>query len=460
MKKLLKKLSLAFLITALITTQTQAAFNTQNLAGTTLASAGALTTVMALATGTAVALTGGLALGLFGVALLISNNANESSTPTNSPITIYLDPAKPLITPQGWTNPNTPPQTQAGELRWTQTTDSNSTAPSFTTSRQAFDYHLSQNPAWTESENYPGEYVINANQSNYYMKPKTSVGTQYGSQAIPFYKITKCPTGYTFSSNTCNMTNQAAVKKPIKGVHEIKRVGNTFQTDPLINPADIVPPVIATITSDTVTVKDDQGRKTTTKINTDGTTTITVNQPNHTNNTTTNTTINMSAPSTGNPPKVTGIATSITNGTGDLQEPPSNGGGGSELDISSLNKESTQQAIKLNTDEIKNALKCDDCELPEDVTEANQTKINDEIKKSTGMLEKVNEDYAGFKDLGWSNWVPTFPSSACSPINGDIAGQHVSWDFCPHIAKLNELLGWLMNLFGAWTITGMFFKRE
>ena len=473
MKKLLKKLSLALLITALITTQTQAALNTQNLAGTTLLSAGALTTVMALAGGVAVAATGGLALAAFGGLLLLTNTPSSNSTKENSPITIQLNPKIPLVTPPGWTppvppatQPTPPSNTTMTPYQWTAnntTGTSNSLQTACTDQSSALNnFYASQNQGVVityKSSSSPANCVYS----------RTQNGAAISDLLVAITAPT-CPTGYTLSgtspNQTCNLSNSNLVIKPVMGKQTIVRTGNTFATDSKINPTDVLPPEILTVTPTEITANDSNGTLTKVKLNTDGTSTLTISEPtNNGTNTTNITTINYSAPNTSTGDvTVTGINKQIGSGTGTAASttpPPStSSGSGQSIDISSLNKESTQQAIKLNTDAIKDALKCDDCELPADVTEENQTKINDEIKKLTGMLEKVDEDYAGFKDLGWSNWVPTFPSSTCSPINGDIAGQHVSWDFCPHIAKLNELLGWLMNLFGAWTITGMFFKRE
>lgn len=456
----LKKLFTILVILSFITSTSANALNTQNLAGTTLVSAGALTVVMALATATAVALTGGLALAAVGGLLLIGNNADSTSTQANSPIVIQLNPKIPLVTPDGWTpavapsTKPTPPNSTSVTIRYI--AGGAYSSPTAEQAALAF-WQATILPAGSTAT-VGNPTVINATTTNYILYKN---GTQDGSVNVT--KLTECPAGYTVSgtapNQTCNISNVALVKKPVMQQQNIIRTGNNFATDSQANPADILPPSIVNVTSTEVTINDSQGNQTKIKLNTDGTSTATVSKPSNNGTNVTNiTTINYSAPDTiTGDVTVTGINNQLGSGTGTATTttPPSSTGTGgtSEPFPTDYNRESTQQ-------EIRDLLKCDDCELPADVSEADQAKINDEIKKSTDMLNDIEGDYIGFKNLGWSNWIPTFPTGVCSPITGNIAGQLVVWDLCPHVAKLNALIGWLMNLFGAWTLTSMFFRRE
>lgn len=160
---------------------------------------------------------------------------------------------------------------------------------------------------------------------------------------------------------------------------------------------------------------------------------------------------------------VTSVSSSNTTVVNNTYNTPTDGVPSSDpLDISSLSKEVTQAGIHSDTTSILNEIKCTDCVLPSDTTQANKDLINAETKKTTDMLTNVaTTDYEHFEnDLGWTTWVPTFPTGSCTPFIFNVLTQTVHWDFCPYIAKLNELLGWLFALFGAWTITAMFFGKE
>jgi len=459
----LKKIIAIISILSIAIAPVQAALNTQNMVGSTLASAGFLSAFMLAGAGLiTLPVTASLAVGALGLTLLMSNN-EQTPTPQNAPIQIQLNPNQPLVTPPGWTAPVAPskqpqpPSTKPASTNYL--LNGSYTYTGLTTPTQACQKYTSEQITRSGGTSYM-EYISNtATSCNY--KQYAANGTLQGDfstgTGASIATTYVCESGYSVSGTNCNLSSAAAVKKPVMGIMQVVRTGNQYSIDPQINPSDILPNSIANVTGTKVTVIDQSGNTTTTTINSDGTTTVEISKalPDNKNS---KTTINYSAPDGSGNTYITGKNQSEGSGSGTAANSTpstttSGNGTGTSIDISSLNKESTQT-------QIRDLLKCDNCELPADVSEQNQTKINDEIKKSTGMLEKVNEDYAGFKDLGWSNWVPTFPSSTCSPINGLIAGQYVSWDFCPHIAKLNELLGWLMNLFGAWTITGMFFKRE
>ena len=443
--------------------QAQATFS-QGDAGAALTGLGASGVFLALAGGSALLATGGIPLAALGIALLINEQNGTSSTTANSPIVIQLNPNTPLVTPAGWTPPATgqkqptPPnnETPSTVYRVATTPDSGADLPR-TTKELACQAYVGQR---IQSETILS--AVNNNDTSCTMTTANRTRTPVGYNAT-----NTCNTGYTYQStgNTCALSNATLVKKPIKNKVEVVRTANEFTIDPQINPADIPPITQLEVTPTKVTAKSANGNKLETTINPDGTSQLKQTTINNTTNTTNITTTNFSAPDSNGNITTTGSTTNNYNGTGTAQDttalPTTAPGTSPTLNLpTDYNRESTQQQIKTDITTIKDYLKCDDCELPAEETEENRTKITDEIKKSTGMLEKVDEDYSSFKDMGWSTWVPTFPSSTCTPLDGTIAGQNVSWDFCPHIANLNSLLGWLMNIFGAWTITGMFFRKE
>lgn len=60
----------------------------------------------------------------------------------------------------------------------------------------------------------------------------------------------------------------------------------------------------------------------------------------------------------------------------------------------------------------------------------------------------------------WFSWVWTPPSGSCSPFSGDVHGYAISWDLCPTINNIRDVLGWLFAIFAAIEIYGQLFKRE
>lgn len=467
MKKLLA-ITLSLLLTYLPVQQAQAALDYQNLSGTTLATAGSMGVYMGLATGTAIAVTGGLALGLVGAAILIDNALSENSNSSNTALTIELDPNKPFITPSGWTAPTgtnkqpTPP-TNGGPAVLSYVMPSGipeAAKQTFTDITQAANFLISYNNTYN-GQNF-SLVSVNATNSSFVYQNHT------GSQNTYTMNRT-CPAGYSNATATCTLATPTAVIKPKVGRQQIVRQGNTFVQDAQINPSDKLPATVANVTSNKVVVNDSNGNTTTVEINSDGSTTITRNTVNG-DGTSTSTKTKLSAPDASgktvvegqSTEKVAGSGTQTTNNTNNYSS--SGGGTGTNIDISSLNKEATQAQINAKLGDIKTTLEenlhCDDCTLPEDKSAEEKAAIEAEIKKSTDTLENAVNDYGLFKDMGWSNWIPEFPTGSCSPFTGTVMTKQVTWDICPYVAKLNELIGWLFNLFGAWTLTSMFFRKD
>ena len=398
-------------------------------------------------------------LGLHAVVAAVKFYPKSGTPDTQAPLTIELDPNTPLITPPAWTPATaaafqpTPPSTSPSNNNYSvsigaQTTTS--TTSSQDAANKMANILLQCSPGCLAINPFTvsPEHIIYTFQKN---------GTiNYGQASV--IKEINCPTGYQLSQNTCNLTNPELVQKPLDGICQITIHGvfTNDNRDPDCNDfkEQVQPDGTSFDVTDTqVTVKSDGATTTVTKHATG--TTITHKTTNTTNDTTNTKTIELDVNN-----KVVGTKLGTASGTGTLEGSDTPNDGGSNIEFpTDYNRESTQSAVKTELEKINEALKCDDC-IIEEQTEEQADKVAEEIEKSTSELDKAVTDYNLFKDLGWTTWVPSFPSGACSPITGNIAGQTVTWDFCPKIAMLNELAGWLMNLFGAWTITGMFFRKE
>ncbi len=463
----IKRLLISFLILAVINLPAQA--NTQQAVGTGGLVVGSMGVYMAVATGTVIAATGGLAIAAIGAAILISNASSPPSNSSSAPIQIDLNPNVPLKTPEGWTSPTsgstqpTPPNSQSanrlfadGFSGFIHSTD--------TAACNSFVAHMNANPP-ASGMTYTFSSVTQFSDTTSrcfanWTRPSTG---ESGSTDQYMSSVSSCPNGYTASSYdsnnqpaTCALNSPETVAKPETNQDRIQRVGNTFQRDPKQNPADTNPTTAVNVTSNTVTVNGADGSKTVVTINPDGTSNVTTTAPNVNDSNSTKTSTDFSAPNGDGNVSVIGKTSQQTTGQGTANT----GTGEGQLDISSLNKEVTQKSIDTTLKDIKTSLDCDSCTLPTDKTPEQKAQIDSEIKKTTDSLDGAVSDYGLYKDLGWSTWVPTFPSGSCTPFTFRVVTQTVSWNFCPKIAMLNELLGWLMSLFGAWTITSMFFKKD
>jgi hypothetical protein len=433
----------------------QADIDPQNMTGTALAAAGSLTTYLAVASAAPLVIgTGGLALAAVGVAILLSNDSDPTTANANKRISVQLNPNVPLVTPQNWVNPTTPPSTTPFEQKW-----QSSTLTGFESSEAAAlaawklnTFHCSPPKVCT---------VGNLSIQNPTLHRYTVYSNGGMQGTINATLVSTCPTGYTLQNGSCNLTNQPLVKKPVKGLMEIKRVGNNFELDPQINPKDVLPNQVVSISPSEVNINDATGKKTQVKINPDGTTNVKVSAP-QPDGTTQETTTQFSNPdpSTGDV-QVIGNNTQSVSGNGTLQTT----GNGSNIDISSLNKESTQQNISSTLNEIKDkiSLECtgNDCTNILENIDNKANEIGEDTDSITGAIESYTNGYDDNKTyFGWSTWVPDFPQSSCQPFTGALIGKTVVIDMCSHIGFINETLGWLFNLFGAWTIMSLFFTKK
>lgn len=145
-----------------------------------------------------------------------------------------------------------------------------------------------------------------------------------------------------------------------------------------------------------------------------------------------------------------GGTTGGTTGGGTTGGDNTGDGTGSNIDL-----ERTNELLE----QIENNTNCDGCILPQAETAQQAAEVAAEIQKTTDALSDINEDYDLFKQMGWADFIPTFPTSSCTPSTNNIKGISFTWNFCPYIKMISDTIGWLWALFGAWTITSTFFRK-
>lgn len=124
------------------------------------------------------------------------------------------------------------------------------------------------------------------------------------------------------------------------------------------------------------------------------------------------------------------------------------------------NREVTQQSIKAAIDSINAKLDGSAYSRAPNANDDFATVSAAENKKITDELAGAVSAYNNFKLLDWSTWIPTLPAAPCSPVTGSVMGKTVSFDLCPYVIKLNELIGWLLSIFAAWSIVSMMFRKD
>lgn len=112
-----------------------------------------------------------------------------------------------------------------------------------------------------------------------------------------------------------------------------------------------------------------------------------------------------------------------------------------------------------NSDSCIPTENCDDsinsCISNEDAQ--NLTKLKSD---TDGLLSEINKSMDEFDLLSYPTWFPQFQKTSCQPLQGQIYGHTISWNFCPYVEMLNELIGWLMSLFTLWTVVQIGIKKD
>lgn len=280
-----------------------------------------------------------------------------------------------------------------------------------------------------------------------------------------------CSAGYTLSGNSCVLSNAALVQKPADGRCQILASVSGFSVDPQ-------DPECGELASKGINVAPGEitfgkpGELTNGKVtrNGDGSRTATYSKVNSDNKTTTITTYNFlpADPVAGTNAVVTGSTTVVVNGTGTAAAPASAAPAAPAIDFpDDYNREATQGQIKTNTDSIKTDMESVKGDLdgaayamPAAAPSTPAEMIAAENKKITDELGLIGQTYDNFKLLDWSTWVPTLPAAGCSPITKTVMGKNFTWDLCPKIALLNELIGWLLAVFAGWSVVSLMFRSR
>ncbi|GEM_PF-5816672 len=426
----------------------------QQTVGFGISTLGSVGVYMGYATANPLAIAGGLALGALGGAILVTADGSQPASIASAPITIQLDPNTPLITPTGWSSPTSPPSTTATTTAYstpyTGSTKYSTAAAGCIAGGAAF----ASTSGCTGSQTFTS---VGSNGACYFNVVADGIcyGTTGSSTWFSASAATGCPSGYTLTSGTCNLTTATAVIKPVSNRQEIKRTGNTFSNDPQADPSDVYPASNVSVTSSTVTVNTADGGKLVVTINGDGSSTVTQTSPIPGSTNSKKSVTDFSAPDANNAPKVTGQSQSTVEGQGTQITPTA--AATPPLDISSLNKEATQQAIKTDLDAIKagqcggpSQPKCilDEGDTNKDVPQSladYKTALDDQKGK---IDDEIGKETAPTDDPGTSaNPLSSLPSGNCHPIQTTGWGvvPSLSLDPCPIADAITPMLDWFFK---------------
>jgi hypothetical protein len=397
----------------------------------------------------AIALVQSLAFHAGVLAIAFNNDPVSVNLPSGSgqPLTIYLDPNVPLITPSGWVGPVSP-----------------STKPLPTS--------VPVSPSGYSSTSFPacGAFATDGSLGACAVSKITGpTGVSYtgmssnpnsinfsSSNGVLTYSLTIiCPTGYTLSGTTCNSSNPTIVRKPPNSVPcEIIRTGNTIAVDAL-NPAcdSVTLPdgSKSAITANSITITHPDGSVDSVTLNpTTGGGTVVVSKPNSNGTTTTNTT-DITAPSgaagggqSANPPTVGGQSGRTDNGTGSQAGSGSGtaagAGGGTCTDCA---KEVTLQATNGLLTTIKNSV---------DGASFNAPVGNNPTLDMQNGIDKMGVEPAT-PTISWTPSLLPGSAVACHPLPIDVGmtagllsgtSGSTTLDICNQLDIIRQILGYLL----------------
>lgn len=253
-----------------------------------------------------------------------------------------------------------------------------------------------------------------------------------------------CPRGYTSSGSSCALSNASQVDKPTDGKCTVLRSGNTFSGDPQDPDCGLSQRSAKGLSIGTNAVSVTKGGDTATVTANTGDSTITIvnKQSDVASNSTKvgTTTINPQY-------NISGFKQETFNGVGTQQSstPIAPGGGGSTIDVSSLNKEATQGAISNKVTQIYDAMTTapggTDLQTHKDA-------LNTAADTHRAKIEEIGTNGLDSHGISWS-WFPTIPTSTCSPVDYGVSGHMFSWDICPTVEKVRDLSGFVLYIITA-----------
>jgi hypothetical protein len=270
-----------------------------------------------------------------------------------------------------------------------------------------------------------------------------------------------CPVGYTASSGQCVITDSSAVKWPSDGQPTyVPRVGDNgvyqwwpSDRDPdqgtypqtninqYLQSGDVFTDPQGNPVTQTFTPTSDGGYVHTQQIQ--HTPAGSLNTYTTTNSYTVNksgTVTNISTVTNNGP-----ITNTTNNTTAPVQPLPTD-----------YNREATQLAVKEDLDKLVAGTGARDSpDFAKDV-EDKKTAMD---KGITDFTDAIPGQFAESKG-NWFSWVWSPPVGNCTPYQGNVHGKSVTWDVCPYVANVRDVIGWLFALYGAWTVYNQMFKRE
>lgn len=278
-------------------------------------------------------------------------------------------------------------------------------------------------------------------------------GTLSGTSCVV---AASCKSGYAMSQGYCTITDPWSVKWPADGIGTLqpKMDGSGFEPDPrdpdpapdqgtsneIHNPGrDYRQDQFGNPTSTSIEPQSGGGYKIDQRVQT-------------TNNNQTTTTINNIT--INNAGSVTSISSTTVPGPIDAASPTATPAAQKIEFPTDYNRENTQLAVKSKLDEIQagtGAANAPDYQVDQKKADMNQEVID--------KADAIPGQYASDKG-NWFSWVWTPPVGQCTPWVNSIHGQTVTWDVCPYVAKIRDVIGYLLAIATTWAVYLQIFRRE
>lgn len=278
-------------------------------------------------------------------------------------------------------------------------------------------------------------------------------GTLSGTTCTP---APSCSPGYALSQGYCTIIDPTAVKWPSDGVptYVPTQDGSGIQPDPRDpDPAPASPSPSEILNPSAQYHPDPYGNPTLTQITPQPGGGYTIDQRvQTTNNNQTMTTINnITINNNGN---VVNISSTTVPGSIEQASPAAVPVAQKIEFPNDYNREATQQQVLQKLDDIKTGAGAADA--PNYDVAAKAQAMNDAVKEK---IDAIPGEYAADKG-SWFSWVWTPPIGQCEPWNSTIHGQSVSWNICPYVDKVRDVIGYLLAVASAFAVYSQLFRRE
>jgi hypothetical protein len=386
-----------------------------------------------------------------------------------SPVHIATDSITPLPTPPGWT-PAVPPSIQPGPpMDGGPVVNLYSMPGNPCPASSVGDLASCMAAAYNSANAYQGvSATFTCSSSNCTYHPISS-GWDGGVRDLgaPVMSF-GCKAGYGVSGANCVLIDYSAVMKPPSGTCNILRSGSGYAVDPKSPDckAGGLPALAGAgggfaVLASNVIITNADGRRAVSVINGDGSIDITISTPNTTASPalTRTTNVHISPPlvapdALGNPvggTVVQGVQTGDTAGVGTL---------GTNIPIVPV-----VPPIQFPTDynrEVTQGQMRDALTATQDLSTV-QPLVDDAGGATSGvvgLLPSVPDMEGAETSIPWLQWANPLSAYSCTPMTGTIKGHAISWDFCPSVAILRDILGWLFAVYTAWELQHLIFRKS